>query len=174
MLVYCRDRFRKCRTNATGARTVFLDYHRFGFDTGGDLIDLDEVEDAAAEMMLISVDNFPQVPLEVVEASGWEDVASGQWRYKDENIIVLESRALTRGIEILAATHQLYRKRCVALVDKMSAALSFERRRSRNFLVLTCIRKLDGLCPALALVVTVRWTPSEVNMSDRHSRIRHP
>ena len=57
-----------------------------GFGTGGDLIDLDEVEDAAAETMLIPVDNFPEVPLEVVEASGWKDVASGQWRYKDENI----------------------------------------------------------------------------------------
>ena len=54
------------------------------------------------------------------------------------------------------------------------AALSFERRRSRNFLVLTCVRKLADLCLALDLAVTVRWIPSEVNMPDRPSRIHDP
>ena len=55
----------------------------------------------------------------------------------------------------------------MALVDNMVAALSFEGRRSRNFLVLTCIRKLASLCLALDLSVTVRWIPSEINVSDR-------
>ena len=169
-----RARFRKCRTNTIGARSAFFEHHRLGFDTCGDLIDLDENDDASAETRLIPVDNFPGVPLEIEEASGWRDVASGQWRYTDENIIVLESRALTRGIEFLASTHQLYRKTCVALVDNMSAALSFERRRSRNFLVLRCIRKFAGLCLAFDLAVTVRWIPSEVNVSDRPSRIHDP
>ena len=126
-------RFRKCRTNTIGARTAFFEHHRLRFDTCGDLIDLDENDDASDETRLIPVDNFPEVSLEIVEASGWKDVASGKWRYTDENTIVLESRALTRGIEILASTHQLNRKMCVASVDNMSAALSFERRRSRNF-----------------------------------------
>ena len=91
-------------------------------------------ERAAGERMLVPIDGFPEVPLEVVEASGWMDVASGRWRYRNENI-VLGSRALTRVVEILASTQQLYQKRCVALVDNMAVALSFERRRSRNFLV---------------------------------------
>ena len=124
--------------------------------------------------MPIPIDVFPEVPLEIVEASGWVDVASGRWRYRDENIIVLESRAPTRGVEILASTQQLYRKRCVALVDNMAAALSFERRRSRKFLVMTCFRRLAGLCLALDLVVTVRWIPSEINVSDRPSHIHDP
>ena len=94
---------------------------------------MDENDDASDETGLIPVDHFPEVPLEIVEASEWKDAASGQWRYTDENIIVLESRALTRGIEIIASTHQLYRKKCVALVDNMSAGLSFERRPSRFF-----------------------------------------
>ena len=114
------------------------------------------------------------MPLEIVEASGWVDVASGRWRYRDENIVVLEIRALTRGVEILASTQQLYRKRCVALVDKMAAALSFERRRSRNFLVMTRIRKLAGFCLALGLAVAVRWIRSEINVSNRPSRIHDP
>ena len=94
-----------------------------------DLIDLDENEDETTETMLIPTDDFLEVPLEVVEASGWVEVAAGRWRYGDETIIVLESRALTRGVEILASAQQLYRKRCVALVGNMAAALSFERRR---------------------------------------------
>ena len=79
--------------------------------------------------------------------------------HRNENIVVLERRAATRGVEILPSTQQLFRKWCVALVDNMAAALSFEGRRSRNFLVLTCIRKLAGLCLALDLAVTVRWIP---------------
>ena len=120
-----RARFRRCHPDTPGARTTFFDQHRLGFDTRGDLVDLIENEDATAEMMLIPTDGFPEVPLEVVEASG-------RWRHRNESISVLESRALTRGVEILASTQQLFRKRCVALVD-MAAALSFERRRSRNF-----------------------------------------
>ena len=114
------------------------------------------------------------MPLEVVEASDWVDVAFGRWRHRNESIVVLESRAQTRGVEILASNQQLFLKMCVALVDNMAAVLSFERRRSRNFLVLTCIRKLAGLCLALDLAVTVRWIPSEINVSDRPSRIHDP
>ena len=146
--------------------------------TRGDLIDPIENDDRTAEMMLVSVDGFPEVPHEVVQASGWMDVASGRWRHLNESIIVLESRALTRGIEILASTQQLFRKRCVAHVYNKAAALSFERRRSRNFLALTCIRKLASLCLPLDLSVTVWWISSEINVSDRPSRIhnlpRHP
>ena len=124
--------------------------------------------------MLTPIDGFPEVPLEIVEANGWVAVASGRWRHRDENIIVLESRALTREVEILASTQQLYRKRCVAFVDNMAAALSFERRRSRNFTVMTCIRKLAGLCLALDLAIAVRWIPSEISDSDRPSLIHDP
>ena len=56
----------------------------------------------------------------------------------------------------------------------MAAALSFERWRSRNFLVLTRIRKLASLCFAFDRSVTVRWVPSEINVSDRPSRIHDP
>ena len=52
------------------------------------LVDLIENDDAAGEMMLVPIDGFPEVPLEVVEASGWMDVASAGWRYRNENIIV--------------------------------------------------------------------------------------
>ena len=125
--------------------------------------------------MLVPIDGFPEVPLEVVEASGWMDVVSGRRRHRNENIIV---RARTRGVEILASTQHLYQKRCVALVDNMAVALSFERWRSRNFLVLTCFRKLASLCRALDFAVTVRWIPSETKClrpAQSYSRsLRHP
>ena len=40
--------------------------------------------------------------------------------------------------------------------------------------MLRCIRKNPGLCLALDLAVTVRWIPSEVNVSHRPSRIHDP
>ena len=121
--------------------------------------------------MLIPTDGFPEVPLEVVEASGWMDVASGRWRHRNESIIVLESRALTRGVENPRKYPTTVSKK---VCDACGQYGSFERRRSRNFLVLTCIRKLAGLCFALDLAVTVRWIPSEINVSDRPSRIHDP
>ena len=128
-----------------GARTTFSVQHRLGFDSHGSgkpPIGTSIISPAAPSF---SIRSTKSVPLEVVEASGWMEVASGRWRYRKENIIVLESRALTRRVEILASTQQLYQKRCVALVDNVAVALSFERLRSRNFLVLTCIRKLASL-----------------------------
>ena len=106
-----RARFRKRHPDTPGAPTTFFDQHRLGFDSRGDLVDLIENVDAAGEMMFVPVHGFPEVPLEVVEASGWMDIASGRWRYRNENIIVLESRALTRGVEIFASTQQLYQKK---------------------------------------------------------------
>ena len=83
-------RFFKCHPDAPDAHTTFFGQHRLGFYSRCDLADLVESDDATAEMMLVPKDNFPEVPLEVVEASGWIDVASGRWRHQNENIIVLE------------------------------------------------------------------------------------
>ena len=57
----------------------------------------------------------------------------------------------------------------------MAAALSFERRRSRNFLVLTCIRKLA----VSALLLTLRsqyvgFPVKSINVSDGPSRVHDP
>ena len=51
--------------DSANARTTFFDRHRLGFDSRGDLIDLIETEDGTAEMMLIPIDGFPELPLEV-------------------------------------------------------------------------------------------------------------
>ena len=84
-----RARFRKSHPDTPGARKTFCDQHRRGFDSRGDLVDLIEKDDATAKMMLVPVNGFPKVPLEVVEDNGWMDVASGRWRHRNESIIVL-------------------------------------------------------------------------------------
>ena len=61
-----------------------------------DLVDFNEGEDPTAETTLITVDGFLDVSLEFVEATGWINIASARWRFKDENSIVIESRPLTR------------------------------------------------------------------------------
>ena len=90
---------RKYHPDTPGARTTFFDQHRFGFDSRGDLIDLIEIDEVTVEMMLVPIDGLPEVPLEVVEASGWMDVASGRWRHRNESIIhcLGEQSSNTRG-----------------------------------------------------------------------------
>ena len=98
------------------------------------LVDLDDNEDATAETMLIPIDGFFEVPLEIVEARGWVDVASGRWRYRDENVIVLESRALTCGVEILASTQQLFRKRMCGACGQHGRGPQFGKTEITQFL----------------------------------------
>ena len=52
----------------------------------------------------------------------------------------------------------------------MSVCLCFERRRSNNFKVLLCIRRLSAWALALDLKISFRWVPSEANCSDEPSR----
>ena len=91
------------RDSANGIPTLLVHARRSlinigsGFHSRGDLIDLIENDAATAEMMLVPIDGFPEVPLKVVEASGWVDVTLDRWRHRNESIIVLEGRALMRG-----------------------------------------------------------------------------
>ena len=87
---------------------------------------------------------------------------------------MLESRALLRAFEVLASTCGARGCRVLALSDNMSVALSFERRRSRNYKVLVCIRRAVALSLALNIKLYVRWLPSEANPTDRGSRFFDP
>eukprot|EP00974_Lingulodinium_polyedra_P125235 11193747-Lingulodinium_polyedra.AAC.1 len=53
----------------------------------------------------------------------------------------------------------------------MIVALAFSRFRSRNFVLLTLIRRYAGLSLARAIRTCLRWIPSEFNSSDEGSRL---
>lgn len=82
----------------------------------------------------------------------------------------LESRALTRGLEVSVSLRKFRNTRVLMLVDNMSVCFSFERRRARAFKLLLQIRKLASLSLALNLRVSFRWIASEANATDEPSR----
>ena len=91
---------------------------------------------------------FQEVPLELLTEEQWATIAARPWRDSSENIMVLESRALLRGVEIISSVDQLRSCRLVALSDNLPVVLCFTRRRARNFQVMTCIRKMAARCLA--------------------------
>ena len=112
---------------------------------------------------------FPEIPLELLAPRLWRVVAARRF-FRKEDIMILESRALLRSLQLLITRYGLMNRRLVLLVDNMSVCLCFDRMRSRSFPVLVQIRKFAAWCLALNLKITVRWVPSEVNISDAPSR----
>eukprot|EP00959_Pyramimonas_sp_CCMP1952_P408742 8566154-Pyramimonas_sp.AAC.1 len=58
--------------------------------------------------------------------------------------------------------------------DNLPAVLCFERRRAKNYVVLSCIRRAVALCLALNKRLHARWVPNELNPSDEGSRLYDP
>ena len=115
-------------------------------------------------------DSFPEVPYEELDERKWEVVMAQPWRRAGESIFVYEARALLRGLECFVSKEKKCDVRCLILVDNMGVALSFSRRRSRHFTVLTIIRRFSAMCMSLGVRCSIRWIPSEVNIADEPSR----
>ena len=117
-------------------------------------------------------EDFPEVPLDLLAGELWTPVISRPWKEEaSEDIYIFEMRALLRGIEALISEFSLEDCRIVCLVDNMSVALSVSRRRSKDFVALTLIRRIVALALVFNIKVVVRWIPSEANCSDAPSRL---
>ena len=101
----------------------------------------------------------------------WRPVVARPWARKDEDIFVYEARALVRAVEVLCAELKLTGCRVLCLVDNMSVALCFSRRRSKEHLVISLIRRLVAIGLTRNIKIHVRWIPSELNSSDAPSRM---
>ena len=101
----------------------------------------------------------------------WRPVVARPWARKDEDIFVYEARALVRAVEVLCAELKLTGCRVLCLVDNMSVALCFSRRRSKEYVVISLIRRLVAIGLTRNIKIHVRWIPSELNSSDAPSRI---
>eukprot|EP00974_Lingulodinium_polyedra_P067176 6501255-Lingulodinium_polyedra.AAC.1 len=53
----------------------------------------------------------------------------------------------------------------------MSVVLAFARCRAKSFGLLAQVRRFQAYCLARGVRCTVRWIPSELNFSDRGSRL---
>ena len=87
----------------------------------GELLDVDSAEPCSASDFVWEADpDFPEVPLELLRPALWDTVVARPWRRSGEGILVLESRALMRGLEVIVSLGGLFGSRALILVDNLS------------------------------------------------------
>ena len=114
-------------------------------------------------------EDFPEVPLSVVEASQWKTVLMGKWR-SSEAITVKEGRALVLCLRRLCRSSRSRGLRHVILVDSFSLALATHKGRARSFDLLRITQQIAALTLAGGFSVRLRWIASEHNVADGPSR----
>ena len=112
---------------------------------------------------------FPEISKDILQSTTWSTVRQGPWK-KKEHIVHLESRALVKSMEFAVHDNLAANTRQLFLVDSMSAALAFDRCRSKNYRMLRQIRKFCSVSLARNISFSVRWVPSELNPADGPSR----
>lgn len=75
-------------------------------------------------------ENFPDVPLDVVDPSKWKTSLMGKWR-SEEHITLKEGRALVLCLCCLVRSSRHRNKRHVILVDDLGLALCISKGRAK-------------------------------------------
>lgn len=118
-------------------------------------------------------EHFVEVPAAGLRRELWSPRVWGKWHIP-ESILILEARTVLLAVRRLAMMRFGHDLRHVHLCDNMAVTLSFERRRSKNFKLLRIIREYAAYCLARNIHVSIRWIPSELNISDEPSRFHDP
>ena len=162
-----RSRFR--RVGPHSARESALQAAGFARSNGGRWT-LPSSGAKAIEGRLDVNDGFHEIPAAGLRRELWNPVLHGRWSFK-EDILVLEARAVLKGIRRVLMTRYGHDMRQLVLCDNLSAVLTFECCRSRNFTVLRVLREFRAYCFARNVQLSIRWIPSELNISDEGSRL---
>ena len=64
-------------------------------------------------------DGFPEITFDLLQKSEWAVLARRKW-CKSDNIMLLEARALLRGLDVSVSLRGDLSRRCVILTDSMS------------------------------------------------------
>ena len=113
-------------------------------------------------------DRFPEIPGEWRAKSRWMVLRGRPWR-REENILLLEARALCTAVQIGCSPAGAGGGRLLCLVN-MALCLSVGRSRARKVKLLRILRIIAGWALAFAVSLSVGWVPSEYNTSDEPSR----
>lgn len=113
---------------------------------------------------------FQEVPAGCLKGNLWTPVFWGRWNFK-ENIGVLEARAVLKSVQRLALTRYGHDLRHLHLCDNLGVVLSIERCRSKNLKLLKILRQIGAYLLCRGIHLAIRWIPSELNASDKPSRI---
>jgi len=162
-----RARFRR---GAGSARAhSFAVVQEAGRDSAGRVIlpDTDDADPHGWE----EDDDFPEVPVVLMDHKRWRVTRSGRWKYS-EDIHLTEARALVGALHRCCRTRAGCGQRRLFLADNMGDVLAFGRCRARRYPLLRQVRLWSGLCLARNIRPAVRWIPSERNVADAPSRLR--
>lgn len=118
-------------------------------------------------------EGFPEVPAAALKRERWKPKLRGKWRFND-NIVLLEARAVFKALKRLAMTRFGHGIRHLHLRENLGVVLAIERCRSKNFELLSILRKIAAYCLSRNIFLSIRWIPSELNVSDEPSRIYGP
>ena len=163
-----RSRFRRCdRHSARESALTAAGFHLR--NKSWTLMDEKTLLALADEGWEVS-DEFPEVPSGSLKRHLWSPVCWGKWIH-DENIGVLEARTVYKAVKRLCMTRYGHDIRHVHLCDNLGVVLSIERCRSKNFKILKVVRCIAAYCLARNVHLSVRWIPSELNVSDEPSRV---
>ena len=88
----------------------------------------------------------------------------------DDDVLRLEAWVLVKAAECSAHSRPVHDCRILSLSDNLLIVLCFTRGRSRDFRLLTQIRRFASECLARIIRINIRWIPSEFNSNDRGSR----
>ena len=71
-------------------------------------------------------ENFPEVGADLLHSSLWKTIGWNKWNH-EENILILEARALVHSCAGIASRRDGSNKRQLLFCDNMSATLAFGR-----------------------------------------------
>lgn len=118
-------------------------------------------------------ESFVEVPVGGLKRKLWSPKIWGRWKFK-ENIGILEARTVLKSIQRVCMTRFGHDVRHLHLCDNLGVVLSIERCRSKNFKLLSVIRRIAAFCIARNIQLAIRWVPSELNIADEPSRLDDP
>ena len=107
--------------------------------------------------------DFPEVSLQLLDASAWELVVYGGF-FREENIIILQARSILCAVRCAWSKYPL--GRLLILSDKLALVLALCRGRS----LLSFMRRICASGFWAGFVLSFRWIPSESKYSDNGSR----
>ena len=90
-------------------------------------------------------ESFPEIPPGRLAASSWRLVRYGTFKY-EAGILILEARALERGVARLAQTAPGKNTRVLSVCDNMAVTWAVGRSRARDFALLVQIRRINAWC----------------------------
>ncbi|CAK0840930.1 unnamed protein product, partial [Prorocentrum cordatum] len=150
-----RSRFR--RLGGHSARAHFFAMNGITMTLGGALKPVTELEegDVVADDAEWGVNPaVEEMPAGIFMGARWIEIVARGWHNTTEDIYVYESRALLRAVEIQCSLSPSVGEHLVVMSDNLPAVLCSERRRAKNYVVLSCIRRAVALCLALNRWVT--------------------